>query len=127
MSRAFTKEDDDTEAIAMIGERPVSAHRNLVTPEGLKQIDAEIERLRVEMAKAEGARDRASIAKVSRELRYWSARRTSAGSSCMLSTSTATPGADFDRVNGHGYVRFSFAGTGADMEEGMARLARWLG
>ncbi|MBN8994635.1 MAG: aminotransferase class I/II-fold pyridoxal phosphate-dependent enzyme [Rhizobiales bacterium] len=39
----------------------------------------------------------------------------------------ATPGADFDRAEGHGYVRFSFAGTGADMAEGMARLARWLG
>jgi aspartate/methionine/tyrosine aminotransferase len=39
----------------------------------------------------------------------------------------ATPGADFDRVNGHAYVRFSFAGTGADMEEGMTRLGKWLG
>jgi len=39
----------------------------------------------------------------------------------------ATPGADFDRVNGHAHVRFSFAGTGADMAEGMARLAKWLG
>lgn len=39
----------------------------------------------------------------------------------------ATPGADFDRINGHSYIRFSFAGTGADMEEGMRRLAKWLG
>jgi aspartate/methionine/tyrosine aminotransferase len=39
----------------------------------------------------------------------------------------ATPGADFDRLNGHAYLRFSFAGTGTDMAEGMARLAKWLG
>jgi len=78
MSSAFSKEPDGNEIFDDLGDRPISPHRNLVTPEGLKQIDAEIERLRVEMAKAEGARDRASIAKVSRDLRYWSARRTSA-------------------------------------------------
>jgi hypothetical protein len=35
MSRAFTREDGN-EAIADIGERPMSAERNLVTEEGLK-------------------------------------------------------------------------------------------
>jgi aspartate/methionine/tyrosine aminotransferase len=38
----------------------------------------------------------------------------------------ATPGADFDRLRGHNYMRFSFAGTEADMAEGMDRLAHWL-
>jgi aspartate/methionine/tyrosine aminotransferase len=38
----------------------------------------------------------------------------------------ATPGADFDRARGHGFMRFSFAGTEADMAEGMDRLAHWL-
>ncbi|MEX0852592.1 MAG: aminotransferase class I/II-fold pyridoxal phosphate-dependent enzyme [Bauldia sp.] len=38
----------------------------------------------------------------------------------------ATPGPDFDRERGHGFVRFSFAGTEADMAEGMDRLAAWL-
>ena len=38
----------------------------------------------------------------------------------------ATPGQDFDRVRGHRYMRFSFAGTAADMREGIARLERWL-
>jgi aspartate/methionine/tyrosine aminotransferase len=38
----------------------------------------------------------------------------------------ATPGPDFDHARGHGFVRFSFAGTGADMVEGMDRLANWL-
>jgi aspartate/methionine/tyrosine aminotransferase len=38
----------------------------------------------------------------------------------------ATPGPDFDPVRGRGYVRFSFAGTEADMADGMGRLADWL-
>jgi len=58
MSRAFTKEDDDTEAIAMVGERPVSLHRNLVTAEGLKQIEAEMARLRDELSQAEKQQER---------------------------------------------------------------------
>jgi transcription elongation GreA/GreB family factor len=78
MSRAFTKEDDDTEAIAMIGERPVSAHRNLVTPEGLKQIDAEIARLREAFSQAEKTQERVAVATHLRDLRYWTARRETA-------------------------------------------------
>ncbi|MBZ0228841.1 MAG: aminotransferase class I/II-fold pyridoxal phosphate-dependent enzyme, partial [Bauldia sp.] len=38
----------------------------------------------------------------------------------------ATPGPDFDRTKGHSWLRFSFAGTGADMAEAMERLAAWL-
>lgn len=38
----------------------------------------------------------------------------------------ATPGPDFDAARGHGYVRFSFAGTMADMVEATDRLGRWL-
>jgi transcription elongation GreA/GreB family factor len=78
MSRAFTKEDDDTEAIAMIGERPVSAHRNLVTAQGLRQIEAEIARLREEFSQAEKTQERVAVANHLRDLRYWSARRETA-------------------------------------------------
>lgn len=39
----------------------------------------------------------------------------------------ATPGPDFDRERGHAWMRFSFAGTGEDMAEAVARLGRWLG
>lgn len=78
MSRAFTKEDDDTEAIAMVGERPVSPHRNLVTPEGLRQIEAEMARLRDELTHAEKAAERVAVATILRDLRYWTARRESA-------------------------------------------------
>jgi aspartate/methionine/tyrosine aminotransferase len=38
----------------------------------------------------------------------------------------ATPGPDFDRARGHGFVRFCFAGTEADMAEAVDRLQRWL-
>jgi aspartate/methionine/tyrosine aminotransferase len=37
----------------------------------------------------------------------------------------ATPGVDFDPVDGHRYVRFSFAGAEADVAEAVARLRDW--
>ena len=37
----------------------------------------------------------------------------------------ATPGIDFDRARGHHFVRFSFAGTTADMAEASRRLRAW--
>ena len=78
MSRAFTREDDNENAIADIGERPVSPHRNLVTQAGLAQIEEEIAALRQDLAKAEAGSDRQRIAILSRDLRYWSARRENA-------------------------------------------------
>ncbi len=39
----------------------------------------------------------------------------------------ATPGPDFDRVRGHQWMRFSFAGTTPDMAEAMDRIGVWLG
>lgn len=78
MSRAFTKEDDDTEAIAMIGERPVSAERNLVTAQGLQQIEAEMARLRDELSQAEKSQERVAVATILRDLRYWTSRRETA-------------------------------------------------
>jgi aspartate/methionine/tyrosine aminotransferase len=39
----------------------------------------------------------------------------------------ATPGADFDRGKGQSYIRFSFAGTEADIAEAVRRLEGWLG
>lgn len=38
----------------------------------------------------------------------------------------ATPGLDFDRTRGHGFLRFSFAGDGAAMESGIERLRTWI-
>ena len=75
MSRAFTREDDSDNAIADIGERPVSTHRNLVTSSGLAMIDSAIAGLREDLAKAEAEADLERIATMSRDLRYWTARR----------------------------------------------------
>lgn len=78
MSRAFTREDDSENVIADIGERPVSAHRNLVTENGLALIDTRLAGLREDLAKAESDADRERIATVSRDLRYWQSRRETA-------------------------------------------------
>jgi aspartate/methionine/tyrosine aminotransferase len=37
------------------------------------------------------------------------------------------PGVDFDPINGNHFVRFSFAGSTDTVEEGLRRLAGWLG
>jgi len=76
MSRAFTKEQDD--APTDLGERPVSPHRNLVTREGLKMIEEELAKLARELAEANVAGERSTIARLSRDLRYWTARRETA-------------------------------------------------
>lgn len=78
MSSAFKREQDDDFSTSDIGERPVSTHRNLVTRSGMIQIDTEIATLREEFAKAEAQADREKIAHVSRDLRYWNARRETA-------------------------------------------------
>ncbi len=80
MSRAFTREEDSENAVAGIAERPISPHRNLVTQTGLAMIDAELAALREALAKAgtDGDGDRERIAMISRDLRYWNARRESA-------------------------------------------------
>jgi transcription elongation GreA/GreB family factor len=91
MSRAFTREEDSENAIAGIGERPISPNRNLVTSDGLAMIDAELAGLREDLAKAEADADRERIALISRDLRYWTARRESA------ELSVPEPGSDLVR------------------------------
>jgi transcription elongation GreA/GreB family factor len=74
MSSAFTKENDD--AIEELPDRPVSSAPNLVTAEGLAAIEAEVSRLAEELAQV--GEDRAERARISRDLRYWTARRSTA-------------------------------------------------
>jgi aspartate/methionine/tyrosine aminotransferase len=38
----------------------------------------------------------------------------------------ATPGIDFDPVNGHNFLRFCYAGSAAEMHEAVARIGGWL-
>lgn len=78
MSSAFTKEQDDDNPREDLPDRPVSPHRNLVTPEGLEQIEGELSRLHREIESATAADDRRALAVAQRDLRYWTARRASA-------------------------------------------------
>jgi transcription elongation GreA/GreB family factor len=78
MSSAFQRELDREDAIPDLPDRPVSTARNLVTPEGLIQIEDEVERWAEELKKAQAAEDKAHVASAGRELRYWNARRSNA-------------------------------------------------
>lgn len=77
MSRAFVKESDGAEGDEL-AELQVSPHRNLVTAEGLRQIEQNVERLRVEQSAARAADDRAAVKRIQRDLRYWTERQRSA-------------------------------------------------
>ena len=85
MSRAFVKEQDDRPE--ELPERPVSANPNFVTARGLALIDAEIEACRKQLAQGQNAQDKAMIARASRDLRYWTQRRSTA----QLVAGTAMP------------------------------------
>jgi transcription elongation GreA/GreB family factor len=82
MSVAFTREEDYEAQAADLPDRPVSPHANLVTASGLAAIEAELAAARTAYAaaQAEGgvAVDRTAMARATRDLRYWSARRGSA-------------------------------------------------
>jgi transcription elongation GreA/GreB family factor len=78
MSKAFTKEPEGGEVFDDLPDRTVSPHPNLVTPKGLELIEAELARLHGEHAAAQAADDRAKLAKINRDLRYWTSRRATA-------------------------------------------------
>jgi len=82
MSVAFTREEDAEAAAADLPDRPVSPHPNLVTAEGLAAIEAELAAARAAhgeaLAGGEIQADRTPLARATRDLRYWAARRASA-------------------------------------------------
>jgi transcription elongation GreA/GreB family factor len=82
MSVAFTKEQDYEATAADLPDRPISAHPNLVTPEGLAALDAALQDSRAAYAAAQAAggvaEDRSAMARAARDLRYYAARRASA-------------------------------------------------
>jgi transcription elongation GreA/GreB family factor len=78
MSRAFTKDRDDGELFEELPDRPISPHPNLVTSGGLVLIEAMVTRLQEQQAAARAAGDRTGLARIARELRYWTRRRASA-------------------------------------------------
>jgi transcription elongation GreA/GreB family factor len=82
MSVAFTKETDHEAAAADLPDRPISPHPNLVTPEGLAALDAALAEARAAYTAAQAhgdiEADRTAMARATRDLRYYSARRASA-------------------------------------------------
>ncbi|TAJ72542.1 MAG: transcription elongation factor GreA [Phenylobacterium sp.] len=82
MAVAFTREEDYEAQAADLPDRPISPHANLVTASGMAAIEAELAAARAaySAAQAEGgvAADRTAMARATRDLRYWSARRGSA-------------------------------------------------
>src|SRR6476469_3539964 len=82
MSVAFTREEDLEATAADLPDRPISPHPNLVTPQGLDQLEAALNEARAAFAaaQAEGgvSTDRTAMARAARDLRYYSARRASA-------------------------------------------------
>ena len=82
MSVAFTREEDLEATAADLPDRPVSPHPNLVTANGLAQIEAELASAKAAYAAAQAKgsieADRTAMARATRGLRYWSARRSNA-------------------------------------------------
>ena len=82
MSVAFTREEDLEATAADLPDRPISPHPNLVTASGLAAIEAALAEARAAYAgaQAQGSieADRTAMARATRDLRYWSARRANA-------------------------------------------------
>ena len=82
MSVAFTKEGDAEATAADLPDRPISPHPNLVTPQGMAAIEQALAEARAAYAAAQHAggieADRTAMARATRDLRYYSARRANA-------------------------------------------------
>jgi len=82
MSVAFTREEDYEAQAADLPDRPISQHPNLVTPEGLAQLEEALAAARAAyaLAQTEGgvSADRTAMARATRDLRYYGARRATA-------------------------------------------------
>jgi transcription elongation GreA/GreB family factor len=82
MSVAFTREEDLEATAADLPDRPISPHPNLVTPAGLAAIETALADARAAYSAAQTKgdieADRTAMARATRDLRYWSARRASA-------------------------------------------------
>jgi len=82
MSVAFTREEDSESQAADLPDRPLSPHPNLVTANGLAAIEAQLAAARAAYGAAQSlgqvSTDRTAMARATRDLRYWSARRASA-------------------------------------------------
>ena len=79
MSRAFVKDSDDDLAAGELPERPLSAHANYVTPQGLEQLQARLRELqeqheRLAPQAPDDSQAKQSLRVVERDLRYFNAQ-----------------------------------------------------
>jgi transcription elongation GreA/GreB family factor len=77
MSKAFTRESDAADVLDL-PDREISPYPNLVTPEGLAAIEAQLAHWARRQAEALEAGDRGAAQRAARELRYWTARSLTA-------------------------------------------------
>ncbi len=116
MSVAFTKEGDSEAFAADLPDRPISPHPNLVTPEGLAALEQALAAARAAYAAAQAAgdiaADRTAMARATRDLRYYGARR---GSAQLV-----------DPPRGDGVVRFG-SRVRLEAEDGTALAYRIVG
>jgi transcription elongation GreA/GreB family factor len=116
MAVAFTREEDYESQAANLPDRPVSPHPNLVTASGLAAIETELAAARAAYgaAQTEGgiSADRTAMARATRDLRYWSARRANA--------QLTEPATDPDKVQFGGVVEF-------EREDGRRQAFRIVG
>ncbi len=82
MSVASTRDADVESAAADLPDRPISSQPNLVTASGLAALDAALAEAKAAYALAQSAAgigaDRTPMARATRDLRYYAARRASA-------------------------------------------------
>lgn len=76
MSRAFVKESDDDLAAGELPERPVPAHANYVTPQGLEQLRARVRELaehheQLKSVAADDSEAKRKLREVERDQRYF--------------------------------------------------------
>ena len=74
MSKAFTRQDEADQQ-SDLPERAIPPNPNLVTAEGLAQIEEALTRLTEQHDEVRAAGDTVATASTARDMRYWSARR----------------------------------------------------
>jgi transcription elongation GreA/GreB family factor len=76
MNKAFVKDDEGQ--IDVLPDREIPPNPNLVTAEGLAQIERMQAELSKQLSAAEEGDDLNAMAHIARDLRYWTARRSNA-------------------------------------------------
>ncbi len=116
MSVAFTKEGDSEASAADLPDRPISPHPNFVTREGMAALDEALAAARAAYALAQAGdnigADRTAMARATRDLRYYVARR---GNAKLV-----------EPEGGDGVIRFGSRVT-LEQDDGVRRSYRIVG